>query len=206
MTLPATLPNPAKSEAASGKTSRQRTWFVLYLVASTILLAIDGYTPIEQVEWLLNVPLVWIVAVACTTTQLTWAGVVASLCLVVGGILSPPGPVDRWGFLTTRAIVVLTVWLIVFQSRRRAAAEEGSAGCWWRSTNRNSRRFAESSQFALGAREFARTVGRGSRSSSTFTSIRGPISVMASAPSASQSLRAKNSTFRRQAHHEVPAT
>jgi hypothetical protein len=123
MTLPATLPNPAKSEAASGKTSRQRTWFVLYLVASTILLAIDGYTPIEQVEWLLNVPLVWIVAVACTTTQLTWAGVVASLCLVVGGILSPPGPVDRWGFLTTRAIVVLTVWLIVFQSRRRAAAE-----------------------------------------------------------------------------------
>jgi hypothetical protein len=123
MTLPATLPNPAKSEAASGKTSSQRTWFVLYLVASTTLLAIDSYTAIEQVEWLLNVPLVWIVAVACTTTQLTWAGVVASLCLVVGGILSPPGPVDRLGFLTTRAIVMLTIWLIVFQSRRRAAAE-----------------------------------------------------------------------------------
>ena len=123
MTLPATLPNPAKS-VASGKTSRQRTWFVLYLVASTILVAIDSYTPIEQVEWLLNVPLVWIVAVACTPTQLTWAGAFGSLSIMVGGILSPPGPVDRWVFFTTRSIVIMTIWLIVFQSRRRAAAEE----------------------------------------------------------------------------------
>jgi hypothetical protein len=122
MTLPATLPNPAKS-VASGKTSRQRTWFVLYLVASTILVAIDSYTPIEQVEWLLNVPLVWIVAVACTPTQLTWAGAFGSLSIMVGGILSPPGPVDRWVFFTTRSIVIMTIWLIVFQSRRRAAAE-----------------------------------------------------------------------------------
>ena len=122
MTLPATLPNPAKS-VASGKTSRHRTWFVLYLVASTILVAIDSYTPIEQVEWLLNVPLVWIVAVACTPTQLTWAGAFGSLSIMVGGILSPPGPVDRWVFFATRSIVIVTIWLIVFQSRRRAAAE-----------------------------------------------------------------------------------
>jgi uncharacterized membrane protein len=122
ITLPATLPNPAKS-VASGKTSRQSTWFVLYLVASTILLALDIYTPIEQVEWLLNVPLVWIVVVACTPTQLTWAGAFASLCIMVGGILSPPGPVDIRFFFTTRAIVIVTIWLIVLQSRRRAEAE-----------------------------------------------------------------------------------
>jgi hypothetical protein len=43
------------------------------------------------------------------------------------------------------------------------------------------------------------------RSSSSFMSIRGPISLMTFAPSASQSLRAKNSALHRQAHHEVPA-
>src|ERR1039457_5780214 len=122
MTLPATLPNTPKS-GSFGKTSRQRTWFVLYLVASTILVAIDSYTPIEQVEWLLNVPLVWIVAVAWTPTQLTWEGAFGLLCIMVGGILLPPGPVDRWVFFTTRSIVIITIWLIVFQSRRRAAAE-----------------------------------------------------------------------------------
>src|ERR1022692_1936422 len=122
MTFPAPFTKPAKT-GASGKKSRPRTLFVFLLFASPILVAIDSYTPIEQVEWLLNVPLVWIVAVACTPTQLTWAGAFGSLSIMVGGILSPPGPVDRWVFFATRSIVIVTIWLIVFQSRRRAAAE-----------------------------------------------------------------------------------
>src|ERR1017187_9802746 len=109
MTLAGTLPKPAKA-GASGQTARPRTRVVFYLLPSTILVAIDSYTPIEQVEWLLNVPLVWIVAVACTPTQLTWAGAFGSLSIMVGGILSPPGPVDRWVFFATRSIVIVTIW------------------------------------------------------------------------------------------------
>ncbi len=69
-------------------------------------------------------PLVWTVAAICSPTQLTRAAIFASVSILLGSLLSSSGPVDRWTFFTTRAIVVATIWLTVVQWRKRAAAEE----------------------------------------------------------------------------------
>lgn len=119
----ATLPVPPPTEVQPGGTSRQNLWFVVYVVLTVTLTLADTATPVEHVEWLLNVPLVWGAAVACTSKQLTWAAILASVSIGAGGILSPPGPVDRWEFLATRGIMVLTIWMIAIQWRLRMEAE-----------------------------------------------------------------------------------
>lgn len=113
-------------ETASGNElprGYRRAWFPLYAAASLLLLAIDSYTPLESVEWMLHVLLVWVVSVTCTARQLMWAGGISSACIIVGAVLSPPGYLPHWILLTNRAVVIGTIWIMVYYSRQRRTAE-----------------------------------------------------------------------------------
>jgi hypothetical protein len=51
------------------------------VLCSLILLVIDAYTPLESVEWMLHVLLVWGVSFTGAPRQLVWAGVLSSACI-----------------------------------------------------------------------------------------------------------------------------
>ena len=101
-----------------------RSRFGLYLLASLVLLAIDSLTPLESVEWILNVLLVWLVSLERSPGYLPWAGVISSATILAGAALSAPSALPKWVLLTNRFVAVGTIWVIVWLSRQRIAAEE----------------------------------------------------------------------------------
>lgn len=118
------IPNSVEARSpAAFSLSKSRKWFALYAVASLILLVIDSYTPLESVEWMLHVLLLWIVSAVCTSRQLVWAGIISSACIIGGAVLSPPSHLPPWILLTNRIVVTGTIWIMVYYSRKRRTAE-----------------------------------------------------------------------------------
>ena len=106
------------------------TRFAIYIVCSLILLVVDACTPLETVEWMLHVLLVWGVSIACTPRQLVWAGVLSSACVAIGSVLMGPRYLPHWVLLTNRAVVIGTIWIIVYFSTRRKTAETRERQAW----------------------------------------------------------------------------
>jgi hypothetical protein len=104
--------------------------FGLYVLASLSLLVIDAFTPLETVEWMLHVLLVWLVSLVCTPRQLVWAGVISSLCIAIGAVLGGPEYLPHWVLLTNRVVVIGTIWIIVCYSRQRKAVQERERITW----------------------------------------------------------------------------
>jgi cbb3-type cytochrome oxidase subunit 3 len=107
-----------------------RRRFALYVLASLALLVIDAFTPLETVEWMLHVLLVWLVSVACTPRQLVGAGIISSLCIAIGSVLAGPRYLPHWVLLTNRAVVIGTIWIIVYYSRQQKAAQDRERMAW----------------------------------------------------------------------------
>jgi hypothetical protein len=107
-----------------------RTPFAVYVLCSLILLVIDAYTPLETVEWMLHVLLVWGVSMTCTPRQLVWAGVLSSVCIAIGSVLMGPRYLPLWVLLTNRAVVMGTIWIIVYYSSKRKFAENRERQAW----------------------------------------------------------------------------
>ena len=101
-----------------------RPRFALYVVASLVLIVIDSFTPLESVEWILNVLLVWLVSLERSSRYIVWAGIISSFAILAGASLSAPSALPEWVLLTNRFVAVGTVWVIVWLSRQRRAAEE----------------------------------------------------------------------------------
>jgi hypothetical protein len=68
--------------------------------------------------------LIWVVSATCSPRQLAWAGAVSSSCIVAGLVLSGPAAFASWVHLIRRGVVIVTIWLIVYYSRRHSATAE----------------------------------------------------------------------------------
>ena len=104
--------------------SGSRGRFALYVLASLVLLVIDGLTPLETIEWMLHVLFVWMLSIACTPRQLVWAGIISSLCIAAGSFLAGPRYLPHWVLLTNRAVVIGTIWIIVCYSKKQKVAQD----------------------------------------------------------------------------------
>ena len=98
--------------------------FWLYVLASLALLALDCLTPVESVEWVLHVLLVWGVALSASPRQIFWAGGVSSACVVMGAWVSPGSYLPHWLLLADRVVVICAIWIIVSTSIRYRKAED----------------------------------------------------------------------------------
>ena len=98
--------------------------FGLYVAASLALLVLDSVTPLESVEWLLHLLLIWYVTVYCSLRQLIWGGVISTACIIIGGVLSERSHIPVALALVNRAVAIGAVWIMVYYSRQRRLAVE----------------------------------------------------------------------------------
>jgi hypothetical protein len=98
--------------------------FWLYVLASLALLVLDCLTPVESVEWVLHVLLVWGVTLSASPRQIFWAGGISSACVVVGAWVSPGSYLPNWLLLVDRVVVMSAIWIIVSTSIRYRKAED----------------------------------------------------------------------------------
>lgn len=98
--------------------------FWLYVLGSLGLLVLDCLTPVESVEWVLHVLLVWGLTLSASPRQISWAGGISSACVLVGAWVSPGSYLPNWLLLVDRVVVMSAIWIIVSTSIRYRKAED----------------------------------------------------------------------------------